>query len=69
MYRLMKSEMRTSGQVVSKYISPYLQIQIGKFPKISDAVTACGVANTQAGSRHYILNELGREYYEGTWID
>jgi hypothetical protein len=69
MYRLMKSEKFTFEHAVSGSMSSYRQILVNKFRQFSTALTACEVANDIAGFRHYVLNESGEEYYEGTWID
>ena len=69
MYRLMKSEKLTFEHAVSGLMSAYRQIQVNQFRQLSAALTACAAANDIAGFRHYVLNESGEEYYEGTWID
>lgn len=69
MYRLMKSEKFTLSHLDSGSVSFYRQIQASKFQKLSDALAICKTASDNAGNRYFILNELGKEYYEGTWID
>ena len=69
MYRLMKSEKFTLDHVVSGSMSSSRHIQVDQFQEFSTALTACEVANDKAGFRHYVLNESGEEYYEGTWIN
>ena len=68
MYRLMKSEKFTLDHLVSGSMSSYRQIQLNHFPQLSTALTACEVANKNVSGRHYVLNDSGEEYYEGTWI-
>ena len=69
MYRLMKSEKTPLDPVVSGSVSAYRQIQVDQFRQFVGALTACEAANDKDGFRHYVLNESGQEYYEGTWID
>jgi hypothetical protein len=69
MYRLMKSEKITVSHLDSGSVSIYRQIQVSKFQKLSDALVTCNTASDNAGTRYFILNELGKEYYEGAWID
>jgi hypothetical protein len=69
MYRLMKSEKFTLDHVVSGSMSSYRQIQVSQFQQFSAALTACGAANDKVRSRHYVLNESGKEYHGCTWID
>ncbi|WP_167374407.1 hypothetical protein [Bathymodiolus platifrons methanotrophic gill symbiont] len=44
-------------------------VKVHQFKKLDAALTACDFYNYKAGSRHYILNEEGKEYYEDFWID
>ena len=69
MYRLMKSEKSTFDDVDSRSMSPYRQIQLNQFRQLSAALTACEAANVKSRACHYIINESGKEYYGGTWID
>jgi hypothetical protein len=69
MYRLMKSEKFTLDHLDSGSRSLYRQIQVSQFQRFSAALTACGAANDNIGSRHYVLNESGKEYFKCTWID
>jgi len=69
MFRLMKSEKFALGNVRSGAMSPYRQIQVNQFRQFSAALTACEVANNKVGGHHYVLNELGKEYHGGVWID
>lgn len=68
-YRLMKSEKFTLNPMDSASVSCYRQIQVSKFHQLSDALAACNTANHKAGTRYFILNELGKEYYGGAWVD
>ena len=45
------------------------QVRVHQFKKLDAALTACDFYNDKAGSRHYILNEEVKEYYEDLWID
>ncbi|MFC1603366.1 hypothetical protein ACFL3U_07340 [Pseudomonadota bacterium] len=69
MYRLMKSEKFTLDHVVSGSNLLYRQTQVTQFLRFSAALTACEAANDKVGSRHYVLNASGKEYYGGIWID
>jgi hypothetical protein len=69
MYRLMKSVKSKNTLSDSGAISLYRQIQIKRFYQFKNALAACKTANNMLGSRHYILDELGKEFYENTWID
>jgi phosphoribosylaminoimidazole carboxylase (NCAIR synthetase) len=69
MYRLMKSEKHTLGHQVSGHMSSYRQCEVFQFERFTKALAACDSANNSNQSHHYILNELGQEYYNGTWID
>ena len=68
MYLLMKSQKFTLDHLVSGLMSSYRQTEIGHFQKFRAALGACEVANKD-GARYYVLNESGKEYYDGTWID
>lgn len=69
MYRLMKCERTANDLLASSARSFYLQIQVSKFHKFSDALAACRRANERIGSRHYVLNQSGKEYHKSAWID
>ena len=69
MYRLMKSEKTALDPMVLRSMSSYRQIEVGQFRQCAVALTACEAANDKDGFRHYVLNESGQEYYDGTWID
>ncbi len=69
MYRLMKSEKFTLDHLTSGLVSSYRQTQVKCFGRLRTALGACEVANNGGGSRYYLLNESGQEYYGGTWID
>ncbi len=69
MYRLMMSEKLNFGHVGSGSMSLYHQIQIEQFQGFGAALTACETANNNSGLHYYLLNDSGKEYYEGSWID
>jgi len=69
MYCLMKSEKCALDGVNSGSMLSYRQIQLNQFQQFSTALTACKAANDKGGARHYVINTLGKEYYEGSWID
>lgn len=68
MYRLMKSEKFTYDHVTSGLMSTYRQTEVGHFAQFRTAHEACELANHKGGSRHYVLNEMGQEYYDNVWI-
>ncbi|MET0122404.1 MAG: hypothetical protein ABW124_15305 [Candidatus Thiodiazotropha sp. 6PLUC9] len=68
-YRLMKCEMIANDLQVSGFGAVYRQILMSQFHPFSDALAACGAASDTVGSRHYVLNQSGKEYYGSTWID
>jgi hypothetical protein len=65
----MKSEKFTSDHLVSGLVSFYRQTQVKCFCRLGAALGACKVANNGDGSRYYLLNESGQEYFGGIWID
>ena len=69
MYRLMKTERSILDQMNAEAMLPYMHIQLAQFPQLGAALAACQAANDKAGSRHYVLDEVGKEYYQGTWIN
>ena len=69
MYRLMKCEKVFLGQATAGPASPYRQTQVESYPQLRVAMAACQAANDEGRSRHYLLNESGKEYYSGIWID
>lgn len=69
MYRLMKSEKYSFDNVVEGLMSSYHQTELDRFPRFSVALAACKEANDKTGSRHYVLDGLGKEYYQGIWIE
>jgi len=69
MYRLMKSEKFTLDHLTAGLGSFYRQTQVKHFPQFRPALGACEVANNSGRSRYYLLNELGQEYFGGTWVD
>jgi hypothetical protein len=69
MYRLMKSERYTLNHLVSGQVSSYRQSEVAHYQHAYEALKACEVANNRESARHYVLNDTGKEYYGGTWID
>jgi hypothetical protein len=69
MYQLIKSERIPFHEAVSKTVPLYRQVQLNQFQKLEAALTACELYNDKPGLRHYVINESGKEYYDGTWID
>ncbi len=69
MYRLIKSQKVPKYTAISDEHNLFRQIQVYQFQHFSAALTACHICNDKADSRHYILNEAGKEYYKGAWID
>ncbi|MFC1602726.1 hypothetical protein ACFL3U_04085 [Pseudomonadota bacterium] len=65
----MKSKKFILSSTRSGEMSPYRQIQVNQFWKFSAALSACEVANNKVDDHHYILNESGKEYHGGAWID
>jgi len=69
MYRLMKSEKFTLDHTVSGPLASYRQSLVSRFRQPRAALVACKLANGTGANRHYVLNESGQEYFDGTWID
>ena len=69
MYRIVKFEMIPFHRAASKTVPSYRQVQPHQFQKLKVVLTACGIYNDKPGSRHYVINESGKEYYEGIWIN
>ncbi len=69
MYRLMKSEKFVLDHPLSGPMSLYRQLEVDQFRQFRAALTACEAANGTVGSRYYVLNESGEEYYDGSWIN
>ncbi len=45
------------------------QFAVMQFERFLKALAACDSANNGNESHHYILNETGQEYFNGTWFD
>jgi len=69
MYRLIKSEIIPFHHVASKAESPYRQVKLHYFQKLEAALTACEIYNDKSDSHHYVINESGKAYFEGDWVD
>ena len=68
MYTLMKSEKTKPGNGVIG-LQAYQQKKVATYAVLGEALTACDSANRQSKTRHYVMNNSGKEYYEDTWID
>jgi hypothetical protein len=68
MYTLMKSEKMEyqSGATGSR---AYEQVEVGQYVHFLDAVAACDKANREHADWHYLMNDSGKELYNGSWID
>lgn len=70
MYRLMKSEKFTLDHLISGPLASYRQSEVTYYRQVNDALKACEMANNKTGStRHYVLDDMGQEYFDGIWID
>jgi hypothetical protein len=69
MYRLMMSQKVNRGILSDGSHSLYRQTEIDHFINFNTALNACELANCDSKSRFYVLNEVGKEYYDFTWID
>lgn len=69
MYRLIKSEIIPFHHAAPKAELPYRQVQLHYFQKLEAALTACEIYNGKSDSRHYVINESGKAYFEGDWVD
>ncbi|AGA90312.1 hypothetical protein Thimo_1529 [Thioflavicoccus mobilis 8321] len=67
MYRLMKSELFPLDSMHGR--RGYTQKEVAVYEDFDEAVNACTRANQGFEARHYILDESGKEYYAGVWID
>ena len=68
MYTLMKSQPNTLDDAARR-CSAHMQKEVAWFVAFDEAVAACEMRNREGSSRHYVMNESGKEYYEGVWID
>lgn len=68
MYTLVKSERTKVGRFVPGSSCAYDQIKVAEYANLDEAVTARDEANLALKSRHYLMNDSGREYYNGIWI-
>lgn len=69
MFSLIKSELIPFHNATSEAVPSYRQVQLHQFQKLEAALTACEFYNDKSDQRHYVINETGKEYYEGIWID
>ncbi len=68
MYTLMKSEQSYRGEASTRSRADE-QKTVARYPLLDDALAACDKANWELGAPHYLINDAGKEYYAGTWID
>jgi hypothetical protein len=68
MYTLMKSERAKLGRPVPGSAYAYDQVEVAQYADFHEAIKARDAANLALKSRHYVINDSGREYYNGTWI-
>ena len=47
----------------------YEQREVAENALLDDAVAACDKANHDFRTRHYVLNDSGKEFYARSWID
>jgi len=45
------------------------QKEVAQYAIFDEAVAACDKANRVLKTWHYVMNDLGKEYYGDTWID
>lgn len=69
MYRLVKSEVIPVHHALIKSIDSYREVQLHHFQKLEAALTACEIYNDRTDSCFYIINEAGKKYHEGVWVD
>ncbi len=68
MYSLMRSERILLDHVLSGPLVSYRQKEISRFREFQAAITARQAAPEEIDAGYYILNDLGQEYFGGTWI-
>jgi hypothetical protein len=68
MYTLMKSERAKLGRPAPGSSCAYDQIEAAQYADFVKVITARDAANLTLPSRHYVMDDSGREYCEGTWI-
>jgi hypothetical protein len=68
MYTLMKCKRSKAGRPAPGASSAYVQVEVAQYADFDDAITARDTANISLAARHYVMNDSGREYYDGTWI-
>ncbi len=69
MYRLMMSKKLNHDCMPNGSMSSYRQTEVNHFARLQSAVEACELANIKGKSRYYVMNDLGKEYYDCSWID
>ena len=69
MFRLMRSENHTLDHGIPSPTSFNRQIEVDHFLQLCTALEACDIANSAGMTYHYVLNVLGQEYFNETWID
>jgi len=68
MFTLMKSE-KMDYQSSATRSRAYEQKEVGQYVHFLDAVAACDEANREHADWHYVMNDSGKEFYNGSWID
>jgi len=68
MYTLMKSE-QTKLESSATGSRAYEQKKVGQYADFDVALEACDQANRAHTDRHYVMNDSGKEFYNGSWID
>ncbi len=69
MYSLFKSEVIPVHHAPPKLMTSYRQVSVHNFKKLEAALTACQIYNDKSGSDYYVINESGKKYHEGAWVD
>ncbi|MDQ7090617.1 MAG: hypothetical protein Q9M50_08225 [Methylococcales bacterium] len=69
MYRLLKSEIIPVHNQPPWIKTVYRQVELHHFQGLEAALTACHLYNDKSDSYHYIINESGKKYHEGIWVD
>jgi hypothetical protein len=68
MYTLMRPE-QTKLESRAPGSRAYEQHKVGQYADFDVALDACDQANREHTSRYYLMNDSGKEFYNGSWID
>lgn len=68
MYRLMMSVRFVLQHATLGPLSSYRHRLVSQYSHANAALGACDSANRSGPCRYYVLNELGQEHFEGSWI-